>query len=99
MRRAQPVTLTGISVLAIPTRSGYSHPRLGCKTLVLLSRSMPRSPPIRSLNAASSPRSNSLGGFSPTLLPSSSLFSNSASLVRRSPSLATRLALVTPRAA
>ena len=71
----QPV-LAGISVLAIPPRAGYSNPRLGCKIFVLLSRSMLRSLPFRSLNAARSPCSSSLEGFSPTLLrvvPSSAI--------------------------
>ena len=49
---AGPVHLAGISVLAIPARSGYSCPWLGCKMLVLLSQSMLRSLPFRSLNAA-----------------------------------------------
>jgi len=60
--------VTAISVLAIPARSGHSNPRLGCDVFVLLSRSMFRSLPFRSLNAARSPRSHSLEGFSPTLL-------------------------------
>ncbi len=60
--------LTGISVLAIPRWSGYSDPRLGCKVFVFLSRSMLRSLPFGSLNAARSPRSSSLEGFSPTRL-------------------------------
>ena len=59
---------TGISVLAIPRWSGYSDPRLGCKVFVFLSRSMLRSLPFGSLNAARSPRSSSLEGFSPTRL-------------------------------
>ena len=59
---------TAISVLAIPARSRHSNPRLGCNVFVLLSRSMLRSLPFRSLNAARSPRSHSLEGFSPTLL-------------------------------
>ncbi len=58
----------GISVLAIPRWSGYSDPRLGCKVFVFLSRSMLRSLPFGSLNAARSPRSSSLEGFSPTRL-------------------------------
>ena len=62
------VNLAGISVLAIPARSGYSNPRLGCKVFVLLSRSMLRSLRFRSLNTARSPRSSSLEGFTPTLL-------------------------------
>ena len=57
--------LAGISVLAIPRWSGYSNPRLGCKVFVFLSRSMLRSLPFGSLNAARSPRSSSLEGFSP----------------------------------
>ncbi len=60
--------LSGISVLAIPRWSGYSDPRLGCKVFVFLSRSMLRSLPFGSLNAARSPRSSSLEGFSPTRL-------------------------------
>ncbi len=60
--------LAGISVLAIRARSGYTNPRLGCKVFALLSRSMLRSLQFRSLNAARSPRSSSLEGFSPTLL-------------------------------
>ena len=60
--------LAGISVLAIPRWSGYSNPRLGCKVFVFLSRSMLRSLPFGSLNAARSPRSSSLEGFSPTRL-------------------------------
>ena len=60
--------LAGISVLAIPRWSGYSDPRLGCKVFVFLSRSMLRSLPFGSLNAARSPRSSSLEGFSPTRL-------------------------------
>ncbi len=59
---------SGISVLAIPRWSGYSDPRLGCKVFVFLSRSMLRSLPFGSLNAARSPRSSSLEGFSPTRL-------------------------------
>ncbi len=62
------VCLPGISVLAIPRWSGYSDPRLGCKVFVFLSRSMLRSLPFGSLNAARSPRSSSLEGFSPTRL-------------------------------
>ncbi len=60
--------LAEISVLAIPRWSGYSDPRLGCKVFVFLSRSMLRSLPFGSLNAARSPRSSSLEGFSPTRL-------------------------------
>ncbi len=62
------ILYAGISVLAIPRWSGYSDPRLGCKVFVFLSRSMLRSLPFGSLNAARSPRSSSLEGFSPTRL-------------------------------